>query len=499
MSKKQPTTPKTDETWEKLEQLTPDDLNANKGTARGRGMLEESLQRFGAGRSILVDKKGRVIAGNKTLETAVELGLKLKTVHTNGEELVAVVRDDVDLDSAEGRALAVADNRIAQVNLDWDPSVFRALAEDGVNLETFFNPVEMAEMLAQAELAASQLDDDVKGGDVPAPPPPSNVLIKQAFSLEQIEEALIAAWPKPQSGLEVAAGLITLARAMGQFNKLCSGRKNVGLYISALFTPKRLTAEAYKGKGFVAASKLENFQRVGAKFLARYYQGDINPQHYFKYSLSGWAGQQFCNEFRPWIARDIYQRYAPPGGRVLDPSHGWGGRMVGWMAADTGGHYVGFDPAEHQHTGVGALYDFLKLSSVKSTAEVHRLGFEEAELEPDSFDFAFTSPPYFDTEHYADEPTQAWVKFTSYEDFRANFYEPMIVKVVAALKPGASFLLNVGEARYPMVKDAQAIAASLGCATKDDVQWEFGVNDGGLGNEGDARPKERFLLITKPF
>ncbi len=50
-----------------LSDLSPDLRNANLGTERGHAMLERSLQETGAGRSILVDKHGKVIAGNKTL------------------------------------------------------------------------------------------------------------------------------------------------------------------------------------------------------------------------------------------------------------------------------------------------------------------------------------------------------------------------------------------------------------------------------------------------
>lgn len=44
--------------------LTTDPHNANKGTARGRGLLEQSLRSYGAGRSALADKHGVLIAGN---------------------------------------------------------------------------------------------------------------------------------------------------------------------------------------------------------------------------------------------------------------------------------------------------------------------------------------------------------------------------------------------------------------------------------------------------
>jgi hypothetical protein len=50
-----------------IRDLTPDPRNANKGSERGTGMLEHSLRSYGAGRSILADKHGVIIAGNKTL------------------------------------------------------------------------------------------------------------------------------------------------------------------------------------------------------------------------------------------------------------------------------------------------------------------------------------------------------------------------------------------------------------------------------------------------
>jgi len=51
-----------------ITQLILDEKNANKGTKRGRELLEESLGKDGAGRSVVVDRHDRVIAGNKTVE-----------------------------------------------------------------------------------------------------------------------------------------------------------------------------------------------------------------------------------------------------------------------------------------------------------------------------------------------------------------------------------------------------------------------------------------------
>ena len=104
--------------------LTPDRENANEGTQRGRGLLEKSLRQLGAGRSILADKYGNVIAGNKTLESAADIDLPVRIVETDGNELVVVKRTDLDLYSEtdkRARQLAYADNKVAEIDLAWKP------------------------------------------------------------------------------------------------------------------------------------------------------------------------------------------------------------------------------------------------------------------------------------------------------------------------------------------------------------------------------------------
>lgn len=90
-----------------IEDLTPDAHNFNRGTDEGRQLMQRSLTELGAGRSILVDRNGNVIAGNKTQEAAIKAGIrKVRVIETDGTELVAVKRTDIDIDSAKGRELA---------------------------------------------------------------------------------------------------------------------------------------------------------------------------------------------------------------------------------------------------------------------------------------------------------------------------------------------------------------------------------------------------------
>ena len=104
-----------------LADLTPDGENFNKHTEFGQKLLEDSLRKFGAGRSILVDKAGNIIAGNSTTETAAAIGMEdVIVVPTDGKKLVVVQRTDLSLDSPEGRELALADNMTALKGIDLD-------------------------------------------------------------------------------------------------------------------------------------------------------------------------------------------------------------------------------------------------------------------------------------------------------------------------------------------------------------------------------------------
>src|SRR5208337_4782639 len=134
-----------------ISDLKPDPKNANKGTDRGRKLLAESLEKYGAGRSILCDKEGRVIAGNKTLKAAGER--KVRVVETQGDELVVVQRTDLDLNSKKARELAIADNRVAEIDLEWNPEVLKDL---DVDLSQFWNEAELRKLVPQPELEAPE-------------------------------------------------------------------------------------------------------------------------------------------------------------------------------------------------------------------------------------------------------------------------------------------------------------------------------------------------------
>ena len=115
----------------KISDLQFDDKNFNKHTEFGMSLLEKSLRNNGAGRSILIDKNNRIIAGNGIVESAGQIGLEdVQIVESDGTKLIAVKRTDIDLDSKQGREMALADNATSAADLEWDSDILAEVTDE---------------------------------------------------------------------------------------------------------------------------------------------------------------------------------------------------------------------------------------------------------------------------------------------------------------------------------------------------------------------------------
>lgn len=277
----------------------------------------------------------------------------------------------------------------------------------------------------------------------------------------------------------VLAGMLTnKVEAIIDFARLCSGERS-GQKISLLFNPHRLATATNKSKSLVEAMNDRGFCSGLARVLA-WKSGKVNELLYQSIQL-GINGIQYVNEFPPHIARDVYAAYSAR--RVLDPCAGWGGRMIG--AASVGAFYHGFEPSTKTHAGLVQLGLFLKSFGTGFDYNVECLPFEDAVLTGE-YDVALTSPPYYDTEHYSDEPTQARIRYSNYAAFESAFLLPMVEKASSAAKNG--LILNIGSRQYPM-------RSSIVHRYRTEVLSAFGLSGSyGLGKE--KEDGEVFLRIA---
>lgn len=93
---------------------------------RNKQLINKSLTECGAGRSILVDRDNVIIAGNGVYRQAEELGLKVRVIESDGEELIVVKRTDLTAADDRRKLLALADNHTS----DTSQFDFSAIIED---------------------------------------------------------------------------------------------------------------------------------------------------------------------------------------------------------------------------------------------------------------------------------------------------------------------------------------------------------------------------------
>jgi hypothetical protein len=161
----------------RLSDLTPDSNNANLGTARGREALADSLREFGPGRAVLIDRHGQIIAGNKTVAEAQRLNIPLRVIKTDGHHLIAVQRDDLDLATdSRAKALAIADNRVGELDLEWDVDMLRGLHAEGLDLSAFWTDAEFATLLAESTTGVTDENAVVEPG-------PTDIVVGELFEL----------------------------------------------------------------------------------------------------------------------------------------------------------------------------------------------------------------------------------------------------------------------------------------------------------------------------
>jgi len=139
-----------------INNLKSDHKNARRRTDRSASLIAESLKRYGAARSIVIDEDGRILAGNGTVEGARKAGInKLRIVEADGDELIAVRRAGLTEDEKVG--LALADNRSSDLS-EWDNEMLRQLSEEH-DLTPWFEDDELLAEVLEPEQGNTDPDD----------------------------------------------------------------------------------------------------------------------------------------------------------------------------------------------------------------------------------------------------------------------------------------------------------------------------------------------------
>ena len=148
-----------------------------------------------------------------------------------------------------------------------------------------------------------------------------------------------------------------------------------------------------------------------------------------------------CTNFKITLTKAVIQHFKPRS--VLDPSAGWGDRLLG--AAAAGVKYLGVDPNPRMRPVYSEMMKFVRdRDRVRgNNLEVITDDFLKAEI-LESFDLVFTSPPFFDFEVYnTEDENQSLVGRETLEEWIEQFFFPYLSKAFDLLGEGGHFVIYV--------------------------------------------------------
>ena len=411
-----------------LGDLKPDPQNARKHTSRNVAMVVDALQEVGAARSIVIDEKGVVLAGNATIKAAGQAGLaRVKVIDADGSEIIAVRR--TNLTERQKKRLALYDNRAAEL-AEWDTDVLSDLLKDDT----------LAGLWREDELQTLLDSNDDFAEDQTEGKPSFGVFARDQIAAEAFRYFRANGFPYPKQPLH--QGMAEINRLNALVNADFPTKSRLGLTIANSYHPHRYKAAALGKRSPVQAFADDRLLKRAIELQLE--NGGIGDS-LSVLSIVSWT--QGVSNFRPSYAAYIYKKYChKSSGKVLDISTGYGGRLVGAIASGAVGMYVGIDANRETVEANRRLAADLGFSD--RTLLIHAAA---EDVQPsqigDGFDLAFTSPPYFRKEIYSDESTQSCNRYTTPESWRDGFLLPVMKLQASVLKAGAFAIVNIANVK----------------------------------------------------
>ena len=173
--------------------------------------------------------------------------------------------------------------------------------------------------------------------------------------------------------------------------------------------------------------------------------------------------------FKSTTAKYLYQKYNATS--VLDPTAGWGGRMLGAWAL--GIDYTGIDTNVNMKPAYDSMIEMLNSKTPAIFEEPKLQMLWQSALDVDfstlDYDFVLTSPPYVNLEIY--EHMEPW---ESDEKFYKDFFIPLWQKCIDHIKPGGTVCFNISPKMYD---DAVSFGLPV-CEDEEDLKQQLGQQKG---------------------
>lgn len=170
--------------------------------------------------------------------------------------------------------------------------------------------------------------------------------------------------------------------------------------------------------------------------------------------------------FPPNLAKYVYNTYGK-GGRVLDFCAGFGGRLLGyWVSNCT--EYIGIDP--NRNVPYNQIIKYLETFKNKKAQVFYECAEDFDYSLHGKFDIIFTSPPYFNTEIYSEDPSQSCHRYKNSNVWLENFLYKTLSKCSDALKSDGTLAINIKNCgKIDLVNPMINYIESLGFTEKERI------------------------------
>lgn len=180
--------------------------------------------------------------------------------------------------------------------------------------------------------------------------------------------------------------------------------------------------------------------------------------------LRTYPGAASVSNYRPMIAKAIMATYSSAGDTVVDFSAGYGGRLLGAIASRR--NYVGIEPNRAQVRGFLRMSRAICREGFETPTLTLLLGTAEtrfSEVSSSSAGLVYSSPPFFDWEHYSKSKQQSFRRYPTYQIWLDRFLKPAIAESFRSLRRKGYLALNATNGnRLPIREDVEEIARHVG-------------------------------------
>ena len=152
-----------------------------------------------------------------------------------------------------------------------------------------------------------------------------------------------------------------------------------------------------------------------------------------------------CTTFKISVTKSLFKYLGSK--IVLDPSAGWGDRLLGAAAAGVE-VYHGVDPNPALRSAYDDMLTFVRGHRCGQNYYVLTEDFLSVTFVPGSYDTIFTSPPYCDYEIYSDDPKQSITGRRTTEIWLTEFLHPYLRKAWDALASKGYFTIYISDTRH---------------------------------------------------